>query len=893
MASQPADAGLRANVRTARERLAAGHQQLRERHAAGCPGGELCAAMTALRDEVLRELYAAALRDLGEDGPAGLGARVALVAHGGYGRCELAPHSDVDVMLLHPPAVVARVAPLADRMVRDVFDAGLTLGHSVRTPDQACQLAGADPQVCTSLLESRLLFGSRRLFDAFVRRVGRLVRSRRGALLAAIDRSRAEERMRYGETVYLLEPHVKRSRGGLRDLQLTRWIGAVRFGEPDWRRLARSGVLWADDVDVLEAAREFLLRLRNELHFHAGKPADVLSRSEQVRLAERLGYGAVAGMLPVEQFMRDYFRHTGGVSHIAGRLLAAARSGGRTARLVTWLFGHRAGEGVRVGPAGLMVTRRGLRAHGGDLGAVLRLADLAARYDVPIEPRTWEAVRREAPRLSAPASPEACRCFLSLLGRPARLGPLLRDLHDAAILERLIPEFAPARGLLQFNQYHKYTVDEHCIRAVEAATELQADTGPLGRVYRALGEKHLLHLALLLHDLGKGHLEDHREVGLAIARRTAERFALPARQRDTLTFLVQKHLLMNHLALRRDAADQDLVVRFAVQVGSPELLRMLYVLTAADLAAVGPGVWDGWKAQIVTDLYHHAMQHLAGDSPATVLDEQVQQRREAIRAWLGGRRDEAWFVRQLDALPLGYLTATPPKRVAADLRALADLPPGGAAVAAQYSAETDSVEVTVGTSESVAPGIFHRLTGALTSLGLEIRLAEIHTFGEGLVLDRFRVRDPDYAGPPPPGRFDEIRRALVDSLRKPGGAAPTFRRLWRRGGATPPAGAAMPSRVLCDNSTSEQYTIIDVFAHDRTGLLYGVAKTLFESGLSVWRARIGTHLDQVVDVFYVTDAEGCKIDDEGRLEEIRRRLLEVIDAPRAEPDRAEEHDEAG
>ena len=262
----------------------------------------------------------------------------------------------------------------------------------------------------------------------------------------------------------------------------------------------------------------------------------------------------------------------------------------------------------------------------------MQMVDLANLHDVPIAAFTWEEIRREASRLPPHLPPEASRHFLSLLAHPGRLGTLLRELHDVAILERFLPDFARARGLLQFNQYHKYTVDEHCIRAVEFAEKLLDDPGPVGRVYRGLKDKHLLHLALLIHDLGKGLLEDHREVGLKIAEQTGWRLGLQPHETEIIKFLVHKHLRMNHLALRRDTSDEELVVRFAVQVGSPELLQMLYVLTAADLGAVGPDVWDGWKSQVLTDLYHRTMQQLAGDSPATTTDHLFERKRDEIRA---------------------------------------------------------------------------------------------------------------------------------------------------------------------------------------------------------------------------------------------------------------------
>jgi [protein-PII] uridylyltransferase len=869
---------LREHVLAAKQRIALGYEECKSWHQAGMPGVELCGKITDLRDDVIKELIEAELEDLSESGPSGLLSQITLVAHAGYGRRDVAPFSDVDLMILHPLGMGNRVAPFAERLLRGVFDVGLILGHSVRTPEQACRLAIGDPQICSSLVESRYLAGNQDLFARFGRQFRRQVGFRRRFLMAGIDRSRTEERMKYGETVFLLEPNVKRSGGTLRDLQLIRWIGFFRHGTAEFDQLADLGALGAEDYDALRRAEEFLLQLRNELHFHAGQAADVLTRHEQLRIAAARGYESHEGLLEVEQFMRDYFRHTRSVSHIAERLVARARSRDILARVQTELFGHRIEEGVRSGPAGLWTSRRAAEAIGQDLTAIIRLVDLANLYDKPIAPDTWEIIRRQAVHLPpALPPPEACRHFMSLLSHPARLGQLLRDLHDAGLLERFIPAFSRARGLLQFNQYHKYTVDEHCLRAVEFAAELCVDHGPLGRVYRPLRRKDLLHLALLLHDLGKGHLEDHREVGVRIVLDVSHRLGLSAQDTDVLRFLVHKHMTMNHLAFRRDTADEQLAVDFAVQVGSPDVLQMLYILTAADLGAVGPDVWDGWKAEIVTDLYHRTMQQLAGDSPATSLDDYFQRQREAIEQCLADVRDDRWYHQQIENLPSGYLNATQPKQAAADLRLLHGIQAGDALAKGEYQAETGICQYTIATSEQITPGIFHKLTGALSSHGLEIRSAQIHTLAEGLVLDRFWVYDPDYAGESPPERIAQINEALVLALKAPVGDSPSFRRTWQRGGGQTLKVPGVQTRVNIDNSTSDFFTILDIFAHDRTGLLFAITRTLFELGLSVARAKVGTYLDQVVDVFYVTDRENRKINDPSRLEEIRRRLLEVIE----------------
>jgi [protein-PII] uridylyltransferase len=353
---------------------------------------------------------------------------------------------------------------------------------------------------------------------------------------------------------------------------------------------------------------------------------------------------------------------------------------------------------------------------------------------------------------------------------------------------------------------------------------------------------------------------------------------LPLREAETLKFLVHKHLLMSHLAFRRDTSDDQLVIRFAVEVGSPEVLDMLFVLTAADFAAVGPGVWNDWKAEVLADLYQRTMQHLAGSASPADSHERLAHRRSLVREKLGSQGDAAWFDRQVNSLPAAYLYGSPPERIAAELERLHDLPVGDVHSSGRYMPERRTVEFVVGTHEQITPGVFHKLTGALSSQGLQILSAEINTLADGLVLDRFYVVDPDYADEPPPDRLEEVNRAIVTSLRSPKEDAPSFRKIWRSDARR--SGEVfnrLPTRVRTDNSTSERFTILDIFASDRMGLLYTITRTLFQLGLSVSLAKIGTYLDQVVDVFYVTDQAGRKIEDEHRLQEITSKLLEAID----------------
>ncbi len=844
---------------------------------------QVCRALADLLDSVVLDLCAAALADPDLGAP-GAETPWALVPVGGLGRREVAPYSDADLMLLVMPAAADRGTQLARRLTRDICDAGLQLGFSLRTPDEACAMAFQDATVFTALVEARFLTGDARVYDHFRARFRRAARRQWRALLAGVLAARRDERHHYGETAYLLEPNIKRSSGGLRDVQSVRWIGFLRYAERDAGRLSECGALPVADQRRLAQAHEFLLRLRNELHFHAGKSQDQLTRDEQVRLADRYGYERQAGLLPVERFMRDFFEHSSDVRYVATNFAASAWVPGRWLAALTPLVSRRVGRDFRVGPVYLGATRHGLRKVSNDLAGVLRLLELANTYQKRIDPRTWEAIRASAAqRRTAEISEHAVCHFLTLLHQPAGLAHLLRQLHELRVLEQFIPALRHARCLVQFNDYHKYTIDEHCLRAVQCATEFLDDPRPVGHAYREVHNKGLLHLALLLHDLGKGYEDDHSAAGSLIAAATAQRLRLPEHEAEILQLLVGRHLMMSHMAFREDMRDASVALRLARAAGSPDVLQMLYVQACADLAAVGPGVLNDWRLELLTELYFRTRRHLTGEDASHSAAREIAARRAALQELVGEEDDQAWWGKQVQALPADYLLTVPPQRIHQVLRQLHRLGPADVTAWFRYVPERGVCAYLVGARESVTPGIFHKLTGALTGKGLQILSAEIHTLADELVLDRFQVEDGDYVGEPPPHRTREVCDALVAALTVNADKPPVFRRLWdARRGAAAARFAELPTQIRFDDATSDRFTIITIFTYDRRGLLYSITRTLFECGLVVHVAKIATYLDQVVDAFYVTNAHGQKIHGQQQLAEIRQRLTAALEPP---PDR--------
>lgn len=852
----------------------------------GATGVQVAAFLSNALNELVLELVEEALGSLGQAERSVVERHAAVVAVGGSGRGEAAPHSDTDLMFLYRGRAARRFPGLAAQVVRGCWDAGLKLGHSVRTIGESVNMARQDPQIASALLESRRLWGDPGVFEKFKRRFrGRVVRRRKRAFIETCIEARKQERSRHNATVHQLEPDVKCSLGGLRDVHLIRWIGFARYGTNDIDTLRLMGALNKDDARRLIAAHEFLLRVRIDLHFAAGRAQDILSRQEQLRIAGVRGIVPVAGQRPVERFMQDYFRHSTAIADIAQRLVALERPEPLASRFRRFVTTRRLNRIYKLGPETLDVAGRFGPEVCSNLERVLRFCHAAALCSVSISSEAEHNIKQSLGQLREGESASCRRIFLDLLGVTGSPAAILRSMHRTGVLDVVLPEMAHARCLLQFNEYHSYTVDEHTLRTIESLEEFERDEGPLGSAYRSIRHKEVLRLALLLHDVGKGRPGDHSDVGREIAEQVAERFELNPHKRDTLIFLVHKHLRMAHLAFRRNAADPEILVPFAHEVGSPETLQMLYVLTAADLMAVGPGVWTEWKDELLTDLYDRAMLILSGKHYERNEADHLERIKQAVRATivpLGGGAEEftgsEWLDQQFDALAPHYLSATPPARIAADLDIVQGLRPATVAVEGAWDEETGTVDYRIIAHRKLSEGCFHKVAGVLTAKRLEILAAQISTSADGTVIDSFRVLDADHCGAVPQSRIDDIRDAIRNVLTGQADVLALFQRHRRFASDTdsqPISG--LPTRVVIDNDSYERCTVIDVFAHDRPGLLYTISQKLFEMGLSVLLAKIATHSDQVVDVFYVTDTGEMKITDENRLRSVQNELADTIE----------------
>ncbi len=876
--------------------LAWHRQAIKQRLLDGASAAEVMTALTEFVDGLVRDRYQSAMKQAGEGAQVAGAQHCCLVALGGYGQRELAPYSDIDIMFLYSEEAGEAAPALFREVLHHLWNLGFQVGHSMRTTQDCVELAGQDLTIRTSMMTARFLAGSPNLFQKFHRLYAKEVIGRgAGRFIEQKKEERQREYTKFGQTIYLLEPNVKKSKGGLRDYHLLRWAGMARFQASTLQDLADRSLLSRQDFLSVTEARDFLWRVRAFLHVGAGRAQEILSFDEQVRLASLFGFEDRPNLLGVEQFMQQYYRHTVGLHETLIRFIdrcQAVTAKRRSSRAVPsdLVDGYFSVTGRR------LTVPSELRARLLDSPELLlRLFQMAGSRRLKIEADLVDEIHSHMDSVSSEAfrTPEASRVFLKILSGPGAVAATLEAMHRAHLLEKLIPVFATLRGLMQFNQYHKYTVDEHSLLAVGKAEALAMEPGVMGVVYQEIRRKDLLHLAILLHDLGKGRKEDHCEVGKAIAEETAARLGCDQQESRTLMFLVHRHLIMSHTAFRRDPYDEKVLVPFAQEVVTPEVLRMMLILTAADIAAVGPGLLTKWKESLLIELYLRTLRTITGEqddkmagpnSLKRLTREVAQEFKTLVVGGLG------WIESQLDRFPLRYLHGTQPKRIAAHLEAIARLQTGDVLVEGIFNEELGTCEFTVITHDTLTPGIFSKTAGVMAAQGLEIFDAQIITRNDGVVVNTFQASDPDFAGAPPVERLDDTAETIVRVLKGAESVEQLRSRKVRLFSVSQPSAERHVSEVLIDNKISDRFTVIDVFAADTQGLLYVITDSIFRLGLSVQSARISTRLDddiqpslrtggrhEVVDVFYVTDQHGAKIADQVRLEAICSTMKQDID----------------
>jgi [protein-PII] uridylyltransferase len=848
-----------------------------------CGGAEACRKISAAMDAVLSVLHDRALARFRASAP-DMSYRMSVVAVGGYGRRELCPRSDVDLLFLHGYKVDRFVESMTEWMLYPLWDLGLDIGHSVRSLKETIRLAGEDDSIRTALLDHRLVAGNDSLYRESARELDRFLYYKDGDRF--IEKKIREMRARHariGSTVYLLEPNVKEGRGGLRDLQTAVWGARIKYKCEGLAELRMKGVLPARTVEAIRHVIDYLLRVRNELHYLQGKKADVLTFEVQEQLAERFRYRALGANQAVERFMRAYYLHAASAARLTDEILEEV---GRFLPV----------EGSR---KPFFFLKRKLVGAGGILyKGKLQVKDRASFEKEPIRileffrsmQRTKSSLSPQARRDIQTALPaagaafredrEAAKLFLEILSDPVHLRETLLAMNESRFLARYIPEFAPLYCKVQRDLYHVYTVDIHSIRCasvlaeIETATERTKEEEHFHRIHASVRNRGLLHLAILFHDIGKGKGHGHSRIGAEIVTRIGARWGLPERDVSDLVFLVQQHLLMANVSQRRDMHDIEMILSFSDTVGTVSRLDQLYLLTYADMKEVSPDVWTQWKAMLLAELYEKARNVLDQGALKRPFEEWAHRRREQVREMLRGEPpDEA--ERYLARVDDRYLLATPDGRLVGHCRTLAAFDGKTPVVVAIDSPESGTTEFLVLCPDE--RGLFAKIAGTLSANSMNILNASIATTVDGVAMDTFHV---NYLGKSLEGdpKKDRVIADLSRVLR--GEAEIVGLKAEPRAGkfARDRVPRYRPTRVVFDNSVSSRCTVVDIFTYDRIGLLYDITSTLTALGIDIALSKISTKADQVADVFYIVDRDGRKIESTDRQEEIRQALLASIGA---------------
>lgn len=867
------------DLQTGKKRLQDLRESLEPAFRNASTGEQVCSLFADGMDRLLVDMLNDSEKKAQSEGLSNLKDQIAVIAIGGYGRGHLFPHSDVDLLVLTKPRLSQAMNQWISLFVRDTWDIGIQLGHSVRTIRETMSLVRQEPEVATGLVFTRLIWGNEDLRKRMRSRFATYVQGYgTDRYIKACYASRHEEIEKAGKATQVLEPNVKTSPGGLRDVHLMQWVAYALYRTTDLSALPRIGGLKQDEVDALRKATRYLTKVRMLLHLTNDRAQDVLSRQDQLVLAREFEYKSNQQQRDVELFMQEYFQNTTSVAEITERFCKLHFRRSIKQRLVDFLTTHRAEKRYLVNRHQLNAENKQLEELTEQIQDISDIFRSASAYRLPVSVKLLDAIRKRLSEHSGFIIDEvSARNFLTVLKNVGSVTQLIRQMHSIRLLDCFIPHFKHTRGLMQFNQYHQYTVDEHTFRVLEACEELENSDDLLGQCYREIGDKWLLHLAILLHDVGKGLPGDHSVVGGRIAREIGPRLRLTPEQTDLLCWLVEQHLTMSTTALRRDVNDPETIVEFSRLVSSASRLKYLFVLTASDMMGVGNGIWNEWKRDLLFALYKRTLASVTTDGNIDLLERQTL----AIHRVIDNQADRfpgeqsQYAKKMLQSFPPHYILSMQPADLADDLATILTLQDKQVVCDASVDSSNGTVVYRV-IVKNATRRIFHSLTGILTARRLEVLQAAIATSSEGVIVDRFRVQDNDFKDVDE-RRLKQVCEDMKQSIEGRISMESMFKRQRRyKSSAEDAPKSNLPAQIEIDIESSETFTIIDVFAHDRPGLLFTLSRALHDMELSVARAQIATHFDQVVDVFYVTDLEDRKIVDGESLRAIKVRLTQTL-----------------
>jgi len=887
VADKGAQGGRQEVVEALRSALAEGRKVLAKRLSKRPGAGhEHAHGQAFLIDQLIRIVHDHVVEDVYPVGNRSSGERIALMAVGGYGRGEMAPFSDVDLAFITPDKPTSWCEQVIEAILYYLWDLNLQVGHSTRSLTETLRLAKSDLTIRTALLEGRFLWGDQDVYDtARAQFWNEVVTGSEADFVQEKLEERNARHKRMGDSRYVVEPNVKDGKGGLRDLQTLYWMGKYVHSVKSAAELVEKGLFTDREYRSFRRAESFLLAVRAHLHTLAGRGEDRLTFDLQREVAARMNYADRPGKSAVERFMQFYFLQAKHVGHLTGVFLAhMAEQTAQTSRVADFFANMWPGKTRKVD--GYLVSGDIMAAPSDDWFQqdpvrLVEIFTVAEREGLEVHPGTIRIARRDAALITARMRKDARANALFLDVLAGRRGPenVLRWMNEAGVFGRFVPDFGKVNAQMQFDMYHHYTVDEHTIRAIGLLSDIErgalVEDHPLAtEILPKLANRRVLFVATLLHDIAKGRGGDHSVLGAEVAQKLCPRLGLDKKETDLVAWLVRHHLLMSATAFKRDLSDPKTISDFVAEVQSLERLRLLTVLTIVDIRAVGPGIWNSWKRQLLADLFDAAQELLRLGHKTHGRVERVAAKKERVAELLGDKRG------LVETLSKGfgdtYWIAEPEDVIAINLPHYAAAMEMGHSLSihAEYYKALGATLVTVIADDH--PGLFFRVAGAIHLAGGNIIDARIHTNREGKAVDNFLVQDPMGQPFSEAAQLQRLEKAIEDALANRIDMVPSLaKRPLKQMRAE---NFRIAADVVFDNDASNHFTVIEVNATDRPALLNRLTRAMFEQSLLINSAHITHYGERAVDTFYVTDLLGMKVTSPDRMARVERALLDAIAA---------------
>lgn len=865
-----------------KEAYQTGFQNIKKRAEDGETGVNLANAQSFLTDEIVHMLYDVVTDYIYHVPNPTKSERLCLAAFGGYGRQEMAPYSDIDLLFLLPYKKTAWSEQVVEYMLYMLWDMGFDVGHAVRTVDECIRLCKTDLTIKTSLLEMRYIWGERALFEKLITKYDKkIVKGHEPEFTEEKLQERDDRHKRLGDTRYVVEPNLKEGKGGLRDLHTLFWIAKFIYNVHRVSEVVEKGVFSSEEYREFQVAEDFLWAVRFHLHYFAGRAEERITFDVQKALSEKLGYADRPNVSGVERFMKHFFltaKNVGDLTRIFCAYLEEKHKRKAPLRLTNFSFRSKSADGFPL--VGGRISIKNTKELEKDPVKMIEIFHVAQKFGLDVHPRALRIIRQNLKLIKGRTrqNERANALFLDILTFKDGPGFALRLMNEVGVLGRFVPDFGRVVAQMQYDMYHVYTVDEHTIRAIELTSEVErgtlAEEHPLANaiVHKVLSRR-VLYLSVFLHDIAKGRKGDHSILGEEVAHKLCPRFGLSAAETETVAWLVRWHLLMTLSAFKRDLSDPKTISDFAGQVQSPERLRLLLVLTVVDIRAVGPKVWNGWKGQLLRDLYSRAEEYLLGGQVKYEnryhIDGVVAGLKEALVEWPVEKFDQyiaRFYNTYWQAVSVQDLTRN------ALMIDMADRYNDNFTVNIHIDEFQDISELSVYADDH--PGLFARLTGAIALSGASIQGARIFTTKDGMALDTFRIQDADGQVFKEKAKLEKLEQNIKDTLAGELRPREVFdrRRIKKRRTDV----FKVEPRVLIDNKASNSRTVIEINGRDRIGYLFDLSQVLVDLKVSISSAHIATYGERAITVFFVRDLFGHKVTNAKKLEQVEEKLMNIL-----------------